>query len=85
MPPKEKAETSTRWVRYVGHPLVDAREVTADQWRAAGVVTSDRHDVRWDASNGKVVNADELAFLTDAEFQRFIVADPDFKVEDSEV
>lgn len=86
MPPKAKEEAeetapSTVWVRYL-NPLVD-RSISAADWRAAGVIAEGRKTVRWDNSNGRVVNADELDFLTDEEFHRFIASDPDFKVEDT--
>lgn len=85
----------TRVVRWTGDrgPVAHMpreRALTVNDWMQAlgGSATEEQRgklkDVTWNAANSYTVPASELAFLTDDQFQRFIVADPNFSVEKAE-
>jgi hypothetical protein len=71
----KKAKDGKEYVRYTGTAHV--REITARDWRRAGV--KEGKTVRWDASNGHRVPVEELDFLDDDQFNRYIKSDASLK------
>jgi hypothetical protein len=68
-------------VRYTGGS--GARSITVADWNAVNVKDREGLDaVTWDASNDFTVPREALGFLTDQEFELYIVRDGFFVVED---
>jgi hypothetical protein len=67
-------------VRYVGESNV--RSISTADWKQAGVDHDKVADVVWDRANGYAVpKADLTAFLTEDQYNAYIMNDPQFKVE----
>jgi hypothetical protein len=79
--PGPQRQSSGGKVRYVG--TADVREISAADFRRAGVEGDSIKGVRWDAKNGKAVDREDLAFLSDEDFNRIIKGDSSFKVEEA--
>lgn len=73
-----EAEAPKQYVRYIG--TSDVRQFSEEDWRAAGILTSKRKTVTWGPANGKVVDMENLSFLSSDEFDRCIRSDPDFQI-----
>lgn len=56
----------------------EERRLTVADWRKAGVQSESPYEVVWNAANLFRVPREKLGFLTEEEFQRFILADPRF-------
>jgi hypothetical protein len=68
-------------VRYTGGAGV--RSLTTEDWHAANVRDRDGiATVTWDAGNNYTVPREALGFLTEHEFDLYIVRDGSFVVED---
>lgn len=77
--PASKPSRGSR-IKYVG--TADTREITAAQFRRAGVEHASPTTVLWNAANGHSVKSEDLSFLSDDEFERIIAGDANFKVEE---
>ncbi len=72
------AKQSTGVVRYTG--TADIREISAAQFKQAGVEGGKL--VRWERTKGHKIPRAELDFLAEDDFQRIILDDGNFTVED---
>lgn len=68
-------------VRYVG--TADVREISAAQFKAAGVTGEGVKGVRWNRANNFTVKREDLEFLSEEDFNRIIKGDAGFKVQDA--
>ncbi len=67
-------------VRYIG--IADRREISVNDWRRAGIETDEPRAVVWDGRNQLTIDKEDLDFLTEDEFNRFIRNDGKFVVLD---
>lgn len=64
-------------VRYTAGTRYTERRISPADWRKSGVEGGKM--VEWTSRNGHEVPADQLDFLDDEQFNRFIVGDPSLK------
>ncbi len=79
---QELPEDQQGWVTYQAQAGVDYREISVADWKKAGVDVEQQQPwyVRWDARNDWRVPLSMFEFLTDQQFQLFVVNDNRFKV-----
>lgn len=82
---RAQAPDAREWVVYNPYAGLDYREISIKDWELAGVNADEQGAgyVRWDAGNDWRVPRGMLDFLTEGQFQQFILKDGKFKVVES--
>jgi len=77
-----QATDSHEWVQYKPQAGVDYREISVADWKKSGVNVEEQGAgyVRWDPANDWSVPRGMLDFLTEAQFNQFILGDGRFEV-----
>lgn len=79
---RAQAPDATEWVEYRPIPGLDYREISTADWKLAGVNVEEQGAgyLRWDAGNDWRVPRGMLDFLTEGQFQQYILNDGKFRV-----